>query len=608
MLCIGMSASRVYAFAPAPPPCADLFISEYLEGASNNKVIEIYNPTNATITLTGNYSLKLYFNGNSTAGSTIGLTGSIAPYGRHVIANPSSVAAILAVANQTSGSLTFNGDDAIELVKGTTTLDVFGQIGVDPGTGWTSNGITTLDSDLRRKFTIREGDVIGNNAFDPSSEWDQFALDNFTGLGMHTSICECSLTGIGLADLACNDNGTPANAADDYITFSLNPTGSAIGTAYNVTGVPGTVTLLNGNPATNIAYGSATQFRMQNGSAGGGNVSLTVTDAQNSACTASGTLTDPGSCAAVCAITASGLTAVACNDNGTPSLPSDDYITFSLNPSGTALGSGYNVTGTPGTVTLLNGDPATNVPYGNATQFRMQNGAAGNGNVSLSIQDVSNSTCLFNQALTDPGACSSAACGLNITAATTTPETCPGNNNGTLTIAATCPACVGAIEYSINGTNWFLTNTFNNLAPGNYTARARDAGNTSACTDTEAANVGAGDNVPPVFDLPLPQNITISCNDPVPTAPTLSATDARDPNPQVTLSQNTAPGTCPQNSTITRTWTATDNCGNSTQHTQTIAIRDLTPPTLNGLPAATLTISCTQTPPGSTNGNGHRSV
>lgn len=31
--------------------CSDLFISEYVEGWSNNKALEIYNPTSSTIDL-----------------------------------------------------------------------------------------------------------------------------------------------------------------------------------------------------------------------------------------------------------------------------------------------------------------------------------------------------------------------------------------------------------------------------------------------------------------------------------------------------------------------------------------------------------------------------
>ena len=42
----------------------DLFFSEYVEGSSNNKALEIYNGTGAPIDLAaGGYSVQMFFNG-----------------------------------------------------------------------------------------------------------------------------------------------------------------------------------------------------------------------------------------------------------------------------------------------------------------------------------------------------------------------------------------------------------------------------------------------------------------------------------------------------------------------------------------------------------------
>ena len=46
--------------------CTDLFISEYLEGWSNNKAIEIFNPTESAVDL-ADYRLERYSNGATTA-------------------------------------------------------------------------------------------------------------------------------------------------------------------------------------------------------------------------------------------------------------------------------------------------------------------------------------------------------------------------------------------------------------------------------------------------------------------------------------------------------------------------------------------------------------
>jgi len=167
----------------------ELFFSEYIEGTSNNKALEIYNGTGATINLTGGgYNVQMFFNGNPSAGLTINLTGTIANGDVYVLAHSSANATILAQADQTNGAGWFNGDDAVVLRNGTKVIDVIGQIGFDPGTEWGTGLISTADNTLRRKNTILAGDIIGGDAFDPAVEWDGFDTNTFNGLGSHTAI------------------------------------------------------------------------------------------------------------------------------------------------------------------------------------------------------------------------------------------------------------------------------------------------------------------------------------------------------------------------------------------------------------------------------------
>ena len=177
--------------APAPTRAAptELFFSEYIEGSSNNKALEIYNGTGAPINLaTAGYSVQMFFNGSASAVLTINLTGSVAAGDVYVVAQSASSAAILAQADQTNGSGWFNGDDAVVLRKGTAVLDVIGQVGFDPGTEWGSGLISTADNTLRRKTAIEAGDTNGSDAFDASVEWDGFAIDTFNGLGAHPGV------------------------------------------------------------------------------------------------------------------------------------------------------------------------------------------------------------------------------------------------------------------------------------------------------------------------------------------------------------------------------------------------------------------------------------
>jgi uncharacterized protein len=166
---------------------ADLFISEYIEGSSNNKAIEIYNGTGVPVNLTtGLYGISMYFNGSSSA-TTFNLNGTIAPGDVFVFAHASADQAILAQADQTTSAGIFNGNDAVSLRKGVAHVDVIGQIGVNPGdAGWGTDPTNTTDNTLRRKPTIEAGDTNGTDAFDPAVEWDGFAVNTFDGLGTHS--------------------------------------------------------------------------------------------------------------------------------------------------------------------------------------------------------------------------------------------------------------------------------------------------------------------------------------------------------------------------------------------------------------------------------------
>ncbi len=161
-----------------------LFFSEYIEGSSNNKALEIVNLTGSEVTLDGNYSVEVYFNGSSSPGQTIGLQGSLANRDVFVLANPNSVADILDETDQTSGSVAFNGDDALVL-RGPAgeILDVIGTVGEDPGSEWGTGDASTANNTLLRNTNIRMGDIEPSDAFDPSAEWTGQPQNFFDDLG-----------------------------------------------------------------------------------------------------------------------------------------------------------------------------------------------------------------------------------------------------------------------------------------------------------------------------------------------------------------------------------------------------------------------------------------
>ena len=100
-------------------PAADLFLSEYVEGGYYNKAIEIYNGTGAAVNLgAGGYAIDIYFNGSTSPGTTIQLSGTLADGDVYVVADDGADPAILAVADQTSTSNFFNGNDAVVFRRG----------------------------------------------------------------------------------------------------------------------------------------------------------------------------------------------------------------------------------------------------------------------------------------------------------------------------------------------------------------------------------------------------------------------------------------------------------------------------------------------------------
>src|SRR5204863_434690 len=73
------------------------------------------------------------------------------------------------------------------------------------------------------------------------------------------------------------------------------------------------------------------------------------------------------------------------------------------------------------------------------------------------------------------------------------------------------------------------------------------------------------------------------------------ATDTCDQSVTLTFKDITTAGSCPGNYSVTRTWTATDDCGNASAASQTINVHDITAPVIAALPAPT-TINCPATP------------
>ncbi|MEQ1747312.1 MAG: hypothetical protein ABMA02_17915, partial [Saprospiraceae bacterium] len=157
--------------------------------------------------------------------------------------------------------------------------------------------------------------------------------------------------------------------------------------------------------------------------------------------------------------------------------------------------------------------------------------------------------------------------------------------------ATASDGCSGSVTVAYNGQA---------SAPGScpdaYTI-TRQWTATDACGNTKTATqrITVIDNQKPNF-TGTPANVTVQCNA-VPGPATPTATDNCDTSVAITyVGQTNTAGTCPNAYTLTRTWVAADNCGNTRTVTQRITVVDNTKPVFTALPADA-SISCTETPP-----------
>ncbi|MEV1287116.1 lamin tail domain-containing protein [Micromonospora sp. NPDC049679] len=285
-------------FAPTAANAAptELLISEYVEGSSNNKAIELYNGTGAAVDLAaGQYLLQLYFNGASTS-TNIALTGTVASGDVFVFAHSSAAAAVLAQADQTTGAALFNGDDAIVLRKGGAggaVIDSLGQVGVDPGTEWGAGVTSTADNTLRRLSPVAAGDTDPTDAFDPATQWAGFAIDTFEGLGAH------AMEGGGPVDepavLTCGGPlATPVGTAAERIVTATDPDDTVVDLAVTaVTPAPahGSISRTGFSPAAGVGgTAQATITARADLPAGSYGATITATDTDGSTSTCSLTI------------------------------------------------------------------------------------------------------------------------------------------------------------------------------------------------------------------------------------------------------------------------------------------------------------------------------
>lgn len=229
-------AAGIIAAISIKAQCDDLMISEYVEGNSQNKGVEIYNPTSQPISLAG-YTLVRFSNGSNEPTDfrdldVIPEVQVVQPYDVVFVVNGQTVENEYGVVDPELYALGdipgqgeygldpcyFNGNDAVAILKNNNTelVDLFGKIGEDPGDGWCdADSLNYIAGDyfwlswsanhtLIRKPSITTR-VTGNPTyFNPAEQYDSLPQNTWDYIGVHE--CECDpnydgipdhLTGIG---------------------------------------------------------------------------------------------------------------------------------------------------------------------------------------------------------------------------------------------------------------------------------------------------------------------------------------------------------------------------------------------------------------------------
>ncbi len=222
----------------------DLLISKYGEGSADNKFLEIYNGTGADVDLSG-YSLSSCSNGCNVIGEfdfpdnvTFEAGTILADGDVYVIAHPDADPTILANADTTFQFLS-NGDDAfaLTLVGATadtyTIIDLMGDLGEDPGSGWAVAGVTngTQNATLTRKTSVCSPNPTPLGSFGTdaaTSEWNIGASNS--GWDTLGSFVGCSTTPVVSISSPADSSELPAGTTTVDVMFSTEnaPGGSTV--------------------------------------------------------------------------------------------------------------------------------------------------------------------------------------------------------------------------------------------------------------------------------------------------------------------------------------------------------------------------------------------
>ena len=260
--------------APTNGTTSELLISEYVEGSSNNKALEIANFTGNTVDLSS-YSLKKATNGSGSFSSVLNLSGNLANGQVYVIANNSATSTILNIANLTDSSvMSFNGNDAVGLFKNDVLIDLIGN--------------ASSSANFAQNVTLqRKSSITNPNSTYTTTEWDSLAQDTFSGLGNHIidggTTPDTTAPSAPNSLIASNISETSVNLTWSVSTDDTAVTGYDVYNGINLIGstVNNNYSVSNLQVATSYSFSVFAKDEAGNISTSSNNVNVTTVDLTN---------------------------------------------------------------------------------------------------------------------------------------------------------------------------------------------------------------------------------------------------------------------------------------------------------------------------------------
>jgi len=354
----------------------DLFVAGFNTGTS--WTASDPNSTSGTYNTTVTFGPYLISGGNLTFTLMDGIDNSCtSPV---TVTPPMSCSDLCDIDYVISNVLCDDNDSPSDDSDDTYTFDIIVS-GLNTGLSWSATDANSSSGMYDVVYTLGPYPISnGNQNFVITDNSDPLCTISAVVLAPSACSLSCSLSNT-VSDITCDDNGTPSDPSDDLFYFNLFITGSNVGSSW----------FANDPNFSGGLYNSIVPMGPYNIS--DGILNFTITDSNTDDCTTIVSVNPPLACSDLCAIEAE-VSEIVCDNNNTPTDPSDDLFSFLVLVNGQNSGSSW-----------LADDPnTTSGSYG--TQIAFGPYQISNGDLNFLITDGLDFNCTFEIEVSAPDPCS----------------------------------------------------------------------------------------------------------------------------------------------------------------------------------------------------------